>query len=74
MLRIIRFPAFLSPGTVAKKLIETYEVKRSAVLESPRHYGLGMGHKHLPEMKVRSGLADTPFSARWWVIFTKALR
>ena len=43
-----------------KKLIETYEEKRSVVLESPRHYGLGMGHKHLPEMKVRSGLADAP--------------
>jgi N-acetyl-gamma-glutamyl-phosphate reductase len=43
-----------------KKLIETYETKHTPALGSPRHYALGMSHKHLPEMKVRSGLSETP--------------
>ena len=43
-----------------KKLIDSYENHYSPALDSPRHYALGMNHKHLPEMKVRSGLAVTP--------------
>jgi N-acetyl-gamma-glutamyl-phosphate reductase len=43
-----------------KKLIETYEVRHTPALESPRHYALGLSHKHLPEMQVRSGLSQAP--------------
>ena len=29
-------------------------------LDAPKSYGLGLAHKHLPEMKEISGLAHTP--------------
>ena len=29
-------------------------------LDAPKSYGLGLAHKHLPEMQKISGLAHTP--------------
>lgn len=43
-----------------KKLIAAYEEQHSPVLDSPRHYALGMAHKHLSEMMVRTGLTCAP--------------
>ena len=43
-----------------KKLIAAYEEKHNPALNSPRHYALGMAHKHLPEMTKRTGLACEP--------------
>ena len=43
-----------------KKLISVYEQSPAPALNSPRHYALGMVHKHLPEMTMRSGLTRTP--------------
>ncbi|HKL01393.1 MAG TPA: N-acetyl-gamma-glutamyl-phosphate reductase [Desulfotignum sp.] len=43
-----------------KKLIAAYEEQHTPALDSPRHYALGMAHKHLPEMMVRTGLTSTP--------------
>ena len=42
-----------------KKMIADYEAG-AAKLTSPRPYALGLQHKHLPEMKVRSGLTIEP--------------
>ncbi len=44
-----------------KKMIATYEAAdRPAALSSPRPYALGLAHKHLPEMRMHSGLAHAP--------------
>ena len=45
-----------------KEMIASYEQPESLGdnMKSPRFYGLGLEHKHLPEMKVISGLAHTP--------------
>lgn len=44
-----------------KKAIAQYESEnRSADLESPRHYALGLSHKHLPEMQKVTGLLSPP--------------
>ena len=46
-----------------KKMIADYEsADRPAhsKLDAPKSYGLGLAHKHLPEMKEISGLAHTP--------------
>jgi N-acetyl-gamma-glutamyl-phosphate reductase len=43
-----------------KPLIAAYEDHHTNVLDSPRHYALGMIHKHLPEMMVRTGLTYEP--------------
>ena len=43
-----------------KKLIAVYEENPTPALNSPRHYALGLAHKHLPEMTMRSGLTVTP--------------
>ncbi len=43
-----------------KKLIAAYEEQHTPVLDSPRHYALGLVHKHLPEMTVRTGLTMEP--------------
>jgi N-acetyl-gamma-glutamyl-phosphate reductase len=43
-----------------KKLIAAYEQHHTPKLDSPRHYALGLVHKHLPEMKVRAGLIMEP--------------
>jgi N-acetyl-gamma-glutamyl-phosphate reductase len=43
-----------------KKLIAAYEEHHTPKLDSPRHYALGLVHKHLPEMTLRAGLAKAP--------------
>lgn len=44
-----------------KKMIAQYEAAdRGAELSSPCPYGLGQGHKHLPEMQTICGLAKPP--------------
>ena len=43
-----------------KKMIEQYEAGGDPVLQAPRPYGLTLGHKHLPEMMVQTGLAQPP--------------
>ena len=44
-----------------KKMIAQYEAAdRGAELSSPCPYGLGQGHKHLPEMQKICGLAKAP--------------
>lgn len=44
-----------------KKAIAQYsDPDRDPELDSPRHYGLGLTHKHLPEMAAISGLAHKP--------------
>ena len=44
-----------------KKMIAEYEAQaRPRELDSPRHYSLGLSHKHLPEMKKYGGLDVAP--------------
>ena len=45
-----------------KSLIEKYENKEinENYIKAPRPYGLGLNHKHLPEMKMYSGLDKYP--------------
>lgn len=44
-----------------KKMIESYEEEnREFLLGSPRQYGLGQTHKHLPEMVKTTGLENAP--------------
>ncbi len=43
-----------------KKMIAEYEAGGDARLMSTRPYALGLTHKHLPEMAVRSGLKHAP--------------
>jgi N-acetyl-gamma-glutamyl-phosphate reductase len=43
-----------------KQLIKIYEGKQDVKLLSPRPYALKLDHKHLPEMRVRSGLTIDP--------------
>ncbi|TDM06164.1 MAG: N-acetyl-gamma-glutamyl-phosphate reductase [Ideonella sp. MAG2] len=43
-----------------KKMIEQYQAGGDPVLQAPRPYGLSLGHKHLPEMMVQTGLAQPP--------------
>ncbi|NLK22236.1 MAG: N-acetyl-gamma-glutamyl-phosphate reductase [Epulopiscium sp.] len=45
-----------------KNLIEKYENKEvnTPYIKSPRPYALGLSHKHLPEMKMYSGLKNDP--------------
>lgn len=44
-----------------KKMIEQYnDSARSALLSAPRQYGLTQTHKHLPEMKLISGIDTAP--------------
>lgn len=44
-----------------KKMIAQYEAAdRETLLSSPCPYGLGQGHKHLPEMQAVCGLAKPP--------------
>lgn len=43
-----------------KKMIADYEAGGNERLMSPRPYALGLNHKHLPEMSVRSGLKNAP--------------
>jgi N-acetyl-gamma-glutamyl-phosphate reductase len=46
-----------------KQLIKIYEGKQDAKLLSPRPYALKLDHKHVPEMRVRSGLSIDPIFA-----------
>ncbi len=44
-----------------KKMIAEYESEeRDCLLDAPRQYALGQGHKHLKEMKAVTGLASQP--------------
>ena len=46
-----------------KKMIAEYESSNRPAhskLDAPKSYGLGLAHKHLPEMQKISGLAHTP--------------
>src|SRR5438105_3544119 len=44
-----------------KKMIELYQAGgKDARLSSPRPYGLGLSHKHVPEMTVHTGLRVKP--------------
>ena len=43
-----------------KQMIAAYETGGDARLQSPRPYAMSQGHKHLPEMRVQSGLAAAP--------------
>jgi len=46
-----------------KKLIEQYETADLQRVEGPRHYALGLKHKHLPEMQQQAGLVFPPHFA-----------
>jgi N-acetyl-gamma-glutamyl-phosphate reductase len=43
-----------------KSMIAQYEAGGDIKLQSPRPYGLTLAHKHLPEMKAHTGLANAP--------------
>ncbi len=43
-----------------KKMIEQYEAGGDAQLLAPRPYGLALGHKHVPEMTMHTGLQVKP--------------
>ena len=43
-----------------KKMIADYEQNPPDALKSPRPYALALMHKHLPEMRVHTGLAFAP--------------
>ena len=43
-----------------KSMIAQYEAGGDPKLQSPRPYGLSLSHKHLPEMKTHTGLANAP--------------
>lgn len=43
-----------------KKLIKSYQEGQPEVVAPPRPYALGLTHKHLPEMRVASGLVHPP--------------
>lgn len=44
-----------------KKLIQSYRDGDEVLTTPPRPYALGLAHKHLPEMRVVSGLIHPPF-------------
>jgi len=48
-----------------KSMIEEFEKKDSPIFVETVHrgYALGLGHKHLPEMQARAGLAHAPLFA-----------
>ena len=43
-----------------KKMIEQYQAGGDARLNAPRPYGLGLSHKHIPEMTRHGGLSREP--------------
>lgn len=47
-------------GAGNKAIAQYEDPNRNPELDSPRLYALGLGHKHLPEMKMYSGLAYNP--------------
>lgn len=56
-----------------KKMIEQYRAGGDARLEAPRQYGLGLVHKHLPEMQAHARLTVTPVFAPIVADFYKGL-
>jgi N-acetyl-gamma-glutamyl-phosphate reductase len=46
-----------------KKMIEQYRAGNDPRLEAPRQYGLGLTHKHLPEMTAHALLSTPPVFA-----------
>jgi N-acetyl-gamma-glutamyl-phosphate reductase len=62
-----------------RKMVEQYRQHRAegpvadARLAAPRQYGLGLSHKHLPEMKEHGGLAAAPIFAPIVADFYKGL-
>jgi len=57
-----------------KKMIEQYRAGRDdAGLQAPRQYGLGLVHKHLPEMMTHGGLTIEPIFAPVVAGFYKGL-
>jgi len=44
----------------ANSMIALYEAGGDNRLQSPRPYGLTLAHKHVPEMKAHTGLANAP--------------
>ena len=43
-----------------KSMIAQYEAGGDARLKSPRPYAMAQAHKHLPEMRVQTGIAQAP--------------
>lgn len=43
-----------------KKMIAEYEGDKPLLYDAPRQYALSQTHKHLPEMKIISGLKNSP--------------
>lgn len=43
-----------------KKLIQAFENQELCNVNSPKHYGLQLKHKHLPEMQKATGLSHPP--------------
>jgi N-acetyl-gamma-glutamyl-phosphate reductase len=43
-----------------RKMIEAYETGGNSALQAPRHYALGLSHKHLPEMTLHGRLKAAP--------------
>jgi N-acetyl-gamma-glutamyl-phosphate reductase len=56
-----------------RKMIEQYRAGGDARLDAPRQYGLGLVHKHLPEMQAHTGLAVAPVFAPIVADFYKGL-
>ena len=55
------------------KMIEQYQAGGDARLTSPRPYGLTLAHKHLPEMRSHTGLANPPVFMPMVASFYKGL-
>ena len=56
-----------------KKMIEQYQAGNDPKLKAPRQYGLGLNHKHLPEMTAHGRLAAAPVFAPVVADFYKGL-
>ena len=56
-----------------RKMIEQYRAGGDPRLAAPRQYGMGLAHKHLPEMKEHGGLAVAPVFAPIVADFYKGL-
>jgi N-acetyl-gamma-glutamyl-phosphate reductase len=56
-----------------KKMIEQYRSGGDTRLDAPRQYGLGLSHKHLPEMQTHGGLSVAPIFAPVVANFYKGL-
>jgi N-acetyl-gamma-glutamyl-phosphate reductase len=56
-----------------RKMIEQYQAGGDPRLAAPRQYGLGLAHKHLPEMQAHTGLSAPPIFAPIVADFYKGL-